>query len=67
VSAELQREHLLAVAQQHDVELQHALLDLRDAVKRPFDVAEHLKTQVSDHPVPWLVSALLIGVWLGSR
>lgn len=67
MSAEVRREQLLAVAEQHEAELQQALRDVRLAVKRPFEIAEQVKNQVVDHPVPWLMSALLVGVWLGNR
>ncbi|MEO8603696.1 MAG: hypothetical protein ABI629_14075 [bacterium] len=66
-AVEVRREEILAVAEQHELELQEALNDVRLVVKRPFEVGEHLKTYVGAHPLPWLATALLLGVWFGSR
>ena len=43
--------------------LQRAFDDLKDAWNRPFRAVERLALT----PTPWIFSAILIGVWLGSR
>jgi len=56
------RQELLTSAAHHEEELEQALVDLKHAV-RPFAIGD----RVGQHPVPWLIGAVLIGVWLGSR
>jgi hypothetical protein len=57
------REEMLAAAARHEEELERALVDLKHAVKRPFAIGERL----AQHPLPWLIGAVLVGLWLGSR
>ena len=57
------RQELLEQAARHEQELERALGDLKHAVKRPFALGE----RVAQHPLPWLMGALLIGLWLGAR
>lgn len=44
-------------------ELRRAFEDLKDAVNRPFRAIEH----VTQHHATWIFSAVLLGLWLGSR
>jgi len=67
MSADAQRHELIAGVESHERELEQALDDLRRALHRPFAVGDHLGEHVSEHPLPWLVSSLLAGLWLGSR
>ena len=57
------RQQLLASAERHEQELEKALVDLKHAVQRPFAIGDHIR----EHPLPWLIGSLLIGLWLGSR
>ena len=45
-------------------QLERALLDLKQAAQRPFDAVLGVKNHVAQHPIPWLIGSLLIGVWL---
>jgi hypothetical protein len=58
------RQQLLASADRHEHELERALLDLKQAAQRPFDAVLGVKHHVAQHPIPWLIGSLLIGVWL---
>lgn len=57
------RQQMLATAAHHEQELEQALVDLKQAVRRPFAIGD----RIADNPVPWLIGSLLIGLWLGSR
>ena len=57
------RQEMLEQAARHEQELERALGDLKQAVQRPFAVGDRL----AEHPWPWLMGALLFGVWLGTR
>jgi hypothetical protein len=57
------RQELLAAAAIHEQELERALVDLKQAVKRPFRLGD----RIAQHPLPWLFGSLLIGLWLGTR
>lgn len=67
MTTEEQRAELLEQAERHERELARAVEDLKGAVRRPFAVATRMREQLGAHPLPWMLSALLIGVWLGSR
>ena len=60
---DIEREVLVQSVTAHERELEVALADVRGAVQRTLAVGEH----VAKHPLPWLVSGLLAGVWLGHR
>jgi hypothetical protein len=62
-----ERRALIASVESHERELEAALGDLRVAVHRQFAVGEQLGEQLSEHPLPWLIGAVLAGLWLGSR
>jgi hypothetical protein len=57
------RQELLEAAARHEQELERALVDLKQSVRRPFAIGE----RVGQHPFPWLFGAVLVGLWLGSR
>jgi hypothetical protein len=57
------RQEMLTAAARHEQELERALVDLKQAVRRPFAIGE----RVGQHPLPWLFGAILVGFWLGSR
>lgn len=57
------RQELLVAAARHERELERAVVDLKQAVRRPFAIGE----RVGQNPLPWLFGALLVGLWLGSR
>jgi hypothetical protein len=62
-----QRQALVASATHHEQEVQRALADLKSAVHEKLTLAEHLRTHIATHPGSWLVSGLLVGMWLGRR
>ena len=59
------RQQLLESADRHEHELEWALLDLKHAAQRPFEAVTGVRSNVAQHPVPWLIGFVLIGVWLG--
>jgi hypothetical protein len=59
------RQQLLESADRHEHELERALLDLKQAAQRPFDAVAGVKNHIAQHPVPWVIGCVLIGVWLG--
>jgi hypothetical protein len=61
------RRQLLASVEQHEREMASALVDLKRAVARPFDLGQSVGEQLGTHPLPWLAAATLVGLWLGSR
>lgn len=67
MTTEDQRAELVAQTERHERELERAVADLKGAVRRPFAVATRVREQVDAHPLPWMLSALLVGIWLGSR
>jgi hypothetical protein len=64
MTTEERRAELLDSVARHERELDRAVADLKDAVRRP--LVTRVRVQISDHPLPWILSALLIGCWLGS-
>ena len=61
------RRQLLVTVQRDDVEMEHALDDLRRAVGRPFAIGDQVGERLGAHPLPWLFASVLLGVWWGSR
>jgi hypothetical protein len=61
------REALLESVERHEAELGQALDEFKEAVRRPFQVADHVRDHIGARPLPWLLSSMLIGVWLGSQ
>jgi hypothetical protein len=61
------RQQLLAVTERDEAELEHALVDLKRAVHRPFAIGSEVGEHIGAHLAPWLVAGVLIGLWLGSR
>lgn len=57
-----QREQLVEDVERNEEQLRRAVEDLKDAVERPFRVVERIK----ENPLPWLLSGVLLGFWLGS-
>jgi hypothetical protein len=57
------REELVASAERSERELQVAIEDLKQAVKQPFGIGE----RIAEHPLPWMVGGVLVGLWLGIR
>ena len=64
MTTEERRAELLDAVARHERELDRAVADLKDAVRRP--LVARVRGQISDHPLPWILSALLVGCWLGS-
>ncbi|HSP98126.1 MAG TPA: hypothetical protein VL049_12925 [Candidatus Dormibacteraeota bacterium] len=64
MTTEERRAELLDAVARHERELDSAVADLKDAVRRP--LVTRVRGQIGDHPLPWILSALLIGCWLGS-
>ena len=56
-----EREVLRQSLEQHKQELRLAVVDLGVAARSWTDPAESIR----QHPVPWLVGAFLVGLWLG--
>jgi len=61
------REALVSSLERDEEELEQALDELKVAVRRPFAIGENAAQHIAEHPLPWLVGALLVGLWLGSR
>jgi hypothetical protein len=59
------RQQLLESADRHEHELERALLDLKEAAQRPFEVVVGVKNHIAQHPLPWVIGSLLVGIWLG--
>jgi hypothetical protein len=64
MTTEERRAELLDAVARHEHDLDRAVADLKDAVRRP--LVTRVRGQISDHPLPWILSALLVGCWLGS-
>ena len=58
-----EREDLLQSVERDQRQLQQALQELREAVAHPLGIDR----QISRHPLPWIFSGFLIGLWFGSR
>lgn len=61
------REAIVSSLERHEEELEQALDELKQAVQRPFAIGDRVAEHIGEHPLSWLVGALLIGLWLGSR
>lgn len=59
---EQQRETLREQVEQEEAELRRAVEDLKEAVSRPLRIVQRLQ----ENPMPWVLSAVLVGLWLGS-
>ena len=57
------RDELVKSVERSEQELRRAVDDLTHAVSRPLHVIE----QATRQPLPWIISGILIGVWLGAR
>ena len=57
------RDELVKSVERNENELRQAVSDLKEAVSRPLQIVE----QVTREPLPWILSGILIGVWLGAR
>lgn len=64
MTTEERRAEILESVARHERELDRAVRDLKEAVRRP--VAARLRHQIADHPTLWIAGALLLGFWLGS-
>lgn len=64
MTTEERKAELLDAVARHERDLDRAVADLKDAVRRP--LVTRVRGQISDHPLPWILSALLVGCWLGS-
>jgi hypothetical protein len=65
MTTEERRAELLDAVARHERELDRAVADLKEAVRRP--LATRVRGQIGAHPLPWFATALLLGCWLGSR
>jgi len=64
---EVRRANLEATVHENQRELNAALGELREAVERPFAIAERCASQIAQRPLASLLAALAVGVWLGRR
>jgi hypothetical protein len=64
MTTEERRAELLESVARHERELDRAVADFKEAVRRP--PLARVRSHIADHPLPWIVGALLIGCWLGS-
>lgn len=64
MTTEERRTELLHAVAQHERELDRAVSDLKEAVRRP--LVTRVRGRIVEHPLPWILSALLIGCWIGS-
>jgi hypothetical protein len=67
MNGEAKREELLRKVDADEHELQVAVADLEEAVRRPLAITEQIGGRIAEHPVAWLMGSVLFGVWLGSR
>ncbi len=58
-----EREVLRHAIERDEAELREAVEELKVAVQSEFS----LRSQISSHPVPWLVGGFVLGAWLGRR
>ncbi len=58
-----ERELLRQSIERDEAELRDAVDELKAAVQSEFS----LRSQISTHPLPWLVGGFMLGVWLGRR
>ena len=58
---EEQRELLRQSIERNEAELREAVDELTTAVKNEFT----LRKQITEHPVPWLLGGVALGLWLG--
>lgn len=58
-----QREELLQSIEREQGEVRVAMQELAGAARFKFDVGERIKA----FPLTWVIGAVLVGVWLGSR
>ncbi|MBX3024154.1 hypothetical protein KF840_04510 [bacterium] len=63
MTTEERRVELLASVARHERELDRAVAELKDAVRRP--LLAHVRERIADDPAPWILGALLLGCWLG--
>lgn len=61
------RDVLVQSVERHEAELQRALTDFKMAVERPFAMANEIRDRISAHPLPWILSSVLLGFWLATR
>ena len=57
-----ERELLEETVERDQQELREAVIDLTDAIRRPFQWTE----RIAEHPLPWLMGGVLLGFWLGA-
>jgi len=58
-----QREELLQSIERDQEEVRDAVQELAGAARFTLDVAERIKA----FPLTWMLGAVLVGIWLGSR
>jgi hypothetical protein len=58
-----QREVLRQSIEEDKAELLDAVGELKTAVQHQFQLRE----RIGEHPLPWLLGGLLLGVWFGTR
>jgi hypothetical protein len=56
-----ERELLRQSIERNEAELRDAVGELTSAVKKELT----LRTQIIEHPLPWLVGGFVLGFWLG--
>ena len=61
------RHELVESVERHEQELEVALADLKQAVRRPFALANDVRDKITAQPLPWILSSVLLGLWLGTR
>lgn len=61
------RAELIEAVEQHEREFEVAVAQLKGAVQRPFGLVTRVREHLGTHPLSWMLSALLVGVWLGAR
>ena len=57
------KEALRQSIEEDKAELLDAVDELKSAVEHTF----HLRERIAENPAPWLVGALLLGLWFGGR
>lgn len=61
------RRELLAATERDEHELEAAVEDLRQAVRRPLAFADRAKRTIAKDGTAWIAASALLGFWLGHR
>lgn len=67
LTADEKRQQMLAATERDEHELEAAVADLQQALRRPLAVAERVQRHIATDAHTWLAASALVGFWLGRR